>query len=97
MPSTAACEAAGQHGTIIELKCSDPVSLAEVHALNADHSIDAAQVTEMLYGEKGVRVHGAWIKASTSRPEPRMRCRDRNARAPDAQVTVKHAGIRENY
>jgi hypothetical protein len=62
MPSTAACEAAGQHGTITELKCSDPASLAEVHALNADHSIDAAQVAEMLYGEKGVRVHGAWIR-----------------------------------
>jgi hypothetical protein len=52
MPSTAACEAAGQHGTITELKCSDPASLAEVHALNADHSIDAAQVAEMLYGKK---------------------------------------------
>jgi hypothetical protein len=62
MPSTAACEAPGQHGTPTELECSDPASLAEVHALGADHAIEAAQVTEMLSGGKGVRVHGAWIR-----------------------------------
>jgi hypothetical protein len=62
MPSTVACEAPGQRGTPTELKCSDPASLAEVHALSADHAIEAAQVTEMLSGGKGVRVHGAWIR-----------------------------------
>jgi hypothetical protein len=62
MPSTIACEAPGQHGTVTDLKCSDPASLAEVHALNADHVIEAAEVAELLSAEKGVRIHGAWIR-----------------------------------
>ncbi len=45
-----------------ELKCSDPASLAEVHALNADHVIEAAEVAGLLSAENGARVHGAWIR-----------------------------------
>ncbi len=60
---------------ITELKCSEPASLVEVHALDADHVIEAGRVAEILSGnevpgpenpltpnQSGVRVHGAWIR-----------------------------------
>jgi hypothetical protein len=60
---------------ITELKCSEPASLAEVHAIDADHVIEAGRVAEILSGngaqgpgnlsapdQAGVRVHGAWIR-----------------------------------
>ena len=59
-----------------ELNCSGPASLADVHALDADHVIEAARVAGILSGkeagsdadnhfvpdEAGVRLHGAWIR-----------------------------------
>jgi hypothetical protein len=48
---------------IAELKRSDPASLAEVHALHADHVVEAARVVEFLSGNgAGMRIHGAWIR-----------------------------------
>jgi hypothetical protein len=63
MLSTAACETAGQHGVTAELKRSEPASLAEVHALHADHVVEASQVVGFLSGNgAGIRIHGAWIR-----------------------------------
>lgn len=76
MPSISAREDAGQHGMTPELNCSGPASLADVHALDADHVIEAARVAGILSGkeagsdadnhflpdEAGVRIHGAWIR-----------------------------------
>jgi hypothetical protein len=76
MPSISAREDAGQHGMTPGLNCSGPASLADVHALDADHVIEAARVAGILSGkeagsdadnhfvpdEAGVRIHGAWIR-----------------------------------
>jgi hypothetical protein len=76
MPSIVAREDAGQRGMTTELKCSEPASLADVHALGTDHVIEAARVAGILSGkeagsgsdnhfvpdEAGVRIHGAWIR-----------------------------------
>ena len=45
-----------------ELKCSEPASLAEVHALDTDQVMESARVTEILCGHGPVRIHGAWIR-----------------------------------
>jgi hypothetical protein len=76
MPSIVAREDAGQRGMTTELNCSEPASLADVHALGTDHVIEAARVAGILSGkearsdsdnhfvpdEAGVRIHGAWIR-----------------------------------
>ena len=76
MPSIVAREDAGQHGMTTELNCSEPASLADVHALGTDHVVEAARITGILSGkaagsgtdnhfvpdEAGVRIHGAWIR-----------------------------------
>jgi hypothetical protein len=76
MPSIVARKDAGQHGMTTELNCSEPASLADVHALGADHAIEAAGIAGILSGKEagsgadnhfvpdgtGVRIHGAWIR-----------------------------------
>ena len=80
MPSNSAREDAGQHGMTTELECSEPASLADVHALGTDHVIEAARVAGLLSGkeagsadngfaadEAGVCIHGAWIRGDLTR------------------------------